>query len=125
AQVEGVGQVIVGGGALPAVRVEVNPTALNNTGLALADVRTFLASANANRPKGEIAGPDKAWSLASTDQLMKAAEYRPLVIHYQNGAALRLSDIATVTDSVEDIRTGGLSNGKPAVLLIIFRQPGA
>ncbi len=125
AQVEGVGQVIVGGGALPAVRVEVNPTALNATGLALADVRTFLANANANRPKGELSGNASSWALSSTDQLMKAAEYRPLVIHYQDGAALRLSDIATVTDSVEDIRTGGLSNGKPAVLLIIFRQPGA
>ena len=125
AQVEGVGQVVVGGGALPAVRVEVNPTALNNNGLGLEDVRTVLATANANRPKGELADDDKAWSLSTTDQLLKAAEYQPLVIRYQNGAAVRLSDVATVTDSVEDVRTGGLSNGKPAILIIVFRQPGA
>jgi len=125
AQVRGVGQVFVGGGALPAVRVDVNPTALYNNGLGLEDVRAALAAANANRPKGEIAGPDRTWSLSTTDQLLKASEYRPLIIHYADGAAVRLSDVATVTDSVEDIRTGGLSNGKPAVLLVVFRQPGA
>ncbi len=125
AQVEGVGQVFVGGGALPAVRVDVNPTALYNNGLGLEDVRAALATANANRPKGELADGDRAYALSTTDQLLKAAEYRPLIIHYANGAAVRLSDIATVTDSVEDIRTGGLSNGKPAVLIIVFRQPGA
>jgi multidrug efflux pump len=125
AQVPGVGQVYVGGGALPAVRVDVNPTALYNNGLGLEDVRAALASANANRPKGEIGGLDRAWSLSTTDQLLKASEYQSLIVHYVNGAAVRLSDVATVTDSVEDIRTGGLSNGKPAVLLVIFRQPGA
>ncbi len=125
AQVEGVGQVFVGGGALPAVRVDVNPTALYNNGLGLEDVRSALSTANANRPKGELANGERTYSLSTTDQLLKAAEYRPLIIHYSNGAAVRLSDIATVTDSVEDIRTGGLSNGKPAVLIIVFRQPGA
>src|SRR5438876_2127849 len=125
AQVEGVGQVFVGGGALPAVRVDVHPTALYNNGLGLEDVRAALASANANRPKGEVANGDRAFSLSTTDQLLKAAEYQPLIIHYSKGAAVRLSDVATVTDSVEDIRTGGLSNGKPAVLIIVFRQPGA
>jgi multidrug efflux pump len=125
AQVEGVGQVFVGGGALPAVRVDVNPTALYNNGLGLEDVRAALATANANRPKGELANGERAYALSTTDQLLKAEEYRPLIIHYSNGAAVRLSDIATVTDSVEDIRTGGLSNGKPAVLIIVFRQPGA
>ncbi len=125
AQAEGVGQVFVGGGALPAVRVDVNPTALYNNGLGLEDVRAALSTANANRPKGELANGDRAYSLSTTDQLLKASEYRPLIIHYRNGAAVRLSDIATVTDSVEDIRTGGLSNGKPAVLIIVFRQPGA
>jgi multidrug efflux pump len=125
AQVEGVGQVFVGGGALPAVRVDINPTALYNNGLGLEDVRAALATANANRPKGEIANGERAYALSTTDQLLKAEEYRPLIIHYVNGAAVRLSDIATVTDSVEDIRTGGLSNGKPAVLIIVFRQPGA
>jgi multidrug efflux pump len=124
-QVEGVGEIIVGGGALPAVRVEVNPTVLNGLGLDLEDVRTALANANANRPKGELGSVDRLWSLSTSDQLHKAAEYRPLIVSYHQGAAVRLSDIAAVTDSVEDIRSGGLANGKPAVLLIIFRQPGA
>jgi multidrug efflux pump len=125
AQVPGVGQVFVGGGALPAVRVDINPTALYNQGLGLEDIRAALAAANVNRPKGSLAGPGRGWALSTTDQLLKAAEYQPLIIHYSNGAAARLSDIAAVTDSVEDIRTAGLSNGKPAVLLVVFRQPGA
>jgi multidrug efflux pump len=125
AQVPGVGQVFVGGGALPAVRVDVNPTILNNNGLSLEDVRASLAAANVNRPKGGVGTGDRAWTLSANDQLYKAAEYQPLIIRYSRGAAVRLSDVASVTDSVEDIRTGGLSNGKPAVLLVIFRQPGA
>jgi len=125
AQVRGVGQVVVGGGALPAVRVDVSPTALSNNGLGLEDLRAALAAANVNRPKGELAGDGRSWSLAGTDQLLKAQEYQPLVIRYRSGAALRLGDVAQVTDSVEDIRAAGLSNGKPAVLLIIFREPGA
>ena len=125
AQVKGVGQVIVGGGALPAVRVEVNPVALNNNGLGMDDVRTTLAAANANRPKGSLGDERRSWSIATTDQLLKAADYQDLVIRYQDGAALRLADVARVTDSVEDIRTIGLSNGKPAIIIIIFRQPGA
>lgn len=125
AQVPGVGQVSVGGGALPAVRVDINPVALNSTGLGFENVRAALAAANANRPKGEVANIERVWSLSTTDQLLKAAEYRPLVISYRNGAAVRLSDIANVTDSVEDIRTAGLSNGKPAIIIIISRQPGA
>jgi multidrug efflux pump len=125
AQVAGVGQVIVGGGSLPAVRVDVNPTAINAQGLSLEDVRASLAAANANRPKGELGDVSHAWALSTTDQLLTAAEYRPQVISYHNGSAVRLSDVANVTDSLEDIRTGGLTNGKPAVMLIIFRQPGA
>ncbi len=125
AQVKGVGQVFVGGGALPAVRVDLNPTALNNTGLGLDDVRSVLSAANANRPKGEVAGIHRVWSLSTTDQLLKAAEYRQLVVSYRNGAAVRLADIADVADSVEDVRTIGLSNGKPAIIIIVFRQPGA
>jgi multidrug efflux pump len=125
AQLQGVGQVFVGGGALPAVRVDVNPTALYNTGLGLEDVRAALAAANANRPKGEVSNDTRTYALSTTDQLLTASEYRPLVIHYSQGAAVRLSDVATVTDSVEDIRTGGLSNGLPAVLIVVFRQPGA
>src|SRR5271169_5931672 len=125
AQVPGVGQVFVGGGALPAVRVELNPTALSRTGLGLEDVRSFLFSVNTNRPKGDIGRGNRLWSIASTDQLFKAAEYQPLVVSYKNGAALRLSDVASVTDSVEDVRTTGLANGTPSILLVIFRQPGA
>ena len=125
AQVDGVGQVFVGGGALPAVRVEANPTALNNAGLSLEDVRTFLASQNANRPKGQIGAAERAWAVGATDQLLHAGLYQPLVLSYRNGGALRLSDVANVIDSVEDVRTAGVANGKPAVLIIIFRQPGA
>src|SRR5262249_52310671 len=98
---------------------------LYNNGLGLEDVRASLATANANRPKGSLSDSERTWSLTTTDQLLKAEEYRPLIIHYSNGAAVHLADIATVTDSVEDIRTGGISNGKPAVLLVVFRQPGA
>ncbi|HEY1373081.1 MAG TPA: multidrug efflux RND transporter permease subunit [Candidatus Binatia bacterium] len=124
-QVEGVGEVVVGGGALPAVRVEANPTVLNHYGLSLEDLRSALASANANRPKGSLANKQRAWSVDATDQLFKANDYRPLVITFKNGAPVRVGDVADVVDSVEDIRTGGLANGKPAVLVIIFRQPGA
>jgi multidrug efflux pump len=125
AQVKGVGDVNVGGGALPAVRVDVNPTALNHYGLSLDDLRVVLNGANANRPKGAVADDRQTWSLSASDQLLRASEYRPLIVAYRNGGAVRLGDVANVTDSVEDIRTGGLANGKPAVLLVIFRQPGA
>jgi multidrug efflux pump len=125
AQTEGVGQVTVGGGALPAVRVDVNPTLLNRMGLGLEDVRQALTNANANRPKGDIANGDRDLEITTTDQLLKAAEYQPLVIAHRNGGAIVLSDVANVTDSVEDIRTLGLVDGKPAVPIIIFRQPGA
>jgi multidrug efflux pump len=124
-QVQGVGEVFVGGGALPAVRVDANPTVLNHYGLSLEDLRTALGSANANRPKGTLAGLTTTWSVGTTDQLLKAETYRPLLIRYQNGAPVRVGDVATVTDSVEDLRTGGLANGKPAVLLIVYREPGA
>ena len=124
-QVEGVGQVFVGGGALPAVRVDVNPTRLNNMGLGLEDVRATLGAANANRPKGSLWNDERNWTVTTTDQLQKASEYRPLIIAYRNGSPVRVSDVAEVTDSVEDIRTSGLFNGKPAISLIIFRQPGA
>ncbi len=125
AQVEGVGQVIVGGSALPGVRVELNPTVLNKYGIGLEEVRAALGAANANRPKGELADRASAWGISTTDQLLKAEEYRPLLVAYRNGAPVRVSDVAEVADSVEDVRTAGLANGNPAVLLIIFRQPGA
>jgi multidrug efflux pump len=124
-QIEGVGQVAVGGGALPGVRVELNPTQLNAAGISLEQVRTALAAANANRPKGEIADDTRAWSLSTSDQLLKAAEYRPLIVAYHNGAAVVLSDVAQVNDSVENVFTAGMIDTKPAVLVIIFRQPGA
>lgn len=124
-QVEGVGQVVVGGGSLPAVRVDVNPTFLNNYNLGLDDVRIALGGANANRPKGEITQGERVWSLSTTDQLFKAAEYRPLIVHYAQSGAVRLQDVARVTDDVEDVRNGGLFNGQPSISLIIFRQPGA
>ena len=124
-QVQGVGQVTVGGGALPSVRVDVDPAVLNARGLSLEDVRAALSAANANRPKGSVGGADRSWSLSASDQLMKADQYRPLVISYQDGAALRLGDVARVSDGVENSLAVGLANGKPAVLLVIFRQPGA
>ena len=125
AQVEGVGQVFVGGGARPAVRAEVNPTALNKLGLGLDSVRTALGAANANRPKGEFSGPINAWPIHVNDQIFRADQYRSLIVAYKDGAPVRLGDVADVQDSVEDIHNVGLANGKPAVLIIVFRQPGA
>ncbi|OYV85912.1 MAG: multidrug transporter subunit MdtC, partial [Planctomycetia bacterium 21-64-5] len=124
-QVKGVGQVRAGGGSAPGVRVELNPTIMNHFGVGLDDVRTALANANANRPKGQIADDKRAWSISTTDQLLTAKEYRPLIVVYRNGAAVRLADVATVTDSVEDLRNAGLTNGEPSIMLIVYRQPGA
>ena len=125
-QVEGVGRVVVGGGALPAVRVDVNPTILHSYGLSLEDVRSALNGANANRPKGEISDDSgRAWTINTTDQLLQASEYKPLIISYKQGAAVRLEDVAEVTDGSEDIRNTGLVNGKPAILLLVWRQPDA
>src|SRR5215831_9393412 len=125
AQVEGVGQVTVGGGAKPAVRVEVNPRALESFGIGLDQVRTTLAAANANAPKGSLAAGDRTWQLDSSDQLFKAAEYSRLIVTYRNGNAVRVGDVADVSDSVQDRRNSGLANGKNAVLIILFRQPEA
>ena len=124
-QIDGVGQVNVGGGAAPAVRVEVNPTALNRLGLGLEDVRTVLGSANANIPKGQLADAARIMTLATTDQLFKAREYKQLIVAYRKGAAVRLADVAQVTDSVENIRVSGLFNSQAAIPIIISRQPGA
>jgi hydrophobe/amphiphile efflux-1 (HAE1) family protein len=125
AQINGVGQVFVGGGARPAVRAEVNPMLANKLGVGLDTIRTALGAANANRPKGDLSGPINAWTINDTDQIFKADEYRNLIVSYSNGAPVRLKDLADVQDSVEDIHNVGLSSGKPAVLIIIFRQPGA
>jgi multidrug efflux pump len=124
-QVSGVGQVNVSGGSPPAVRVDVNPTVLNHYGLGLEDIRNALSAANANRPKGQIASERHTWTLATTDQLLSAKEYEPLVVAYRNGAPVRLADVANVVDGVEDLRATGYSDGKPAITLVIFRQPGA
>jgi multidrug efflux pump len=124
-QIGGVGQVNVGGGALPAVRVDVDPTRLNSFGLGLEDVRTMLNQQNANLPKGQLADDNVTADIAANDQLLKAQDYRPLVVAYHNGAAITLGDIADVQDSVENIRAAGFLNGKPCIPLIIFRQPGA
>ena len=124
AQVEGIGQVIVGGGAKPAVRARVDPNVLTQLNLGLEQVRAGLRSVNANAPKGQFSNGTTAWTILATDQLFDADQYRPIIIAWQNGAPVRLGDVATVESSVEDIRTAGLSNGKRAVLLVIFRQPG-
>jgi multidrug efflux pump len=124
-QISGIGQVIIGGSALPAVRVELNPQALYKYGIGLEDIRAALASANANSPKGTIDDGNSRYQIYTNDQAVKAADYSPLVIAYRNSAAVRLSDVADVTDSVEDVRNLGLSNGQPSVLVILFRQPGA
>jgi multidrug efflux pump len=134
AQVNGVGQAFVGGAARPAVRAEVNPNQLNKLGLGLDAVRTALGAANANRPKGQVSNARNAWAITDNDQIKIAEQYRPLIVSYQNGAPVRLGDVADVQDSVEDARVVGLAahgtsdtnvKPKPAVLIIIFRQPGA
>ncbi len=124
-QVYGVGQVSVGGSSLPAVRVELQPGLLNSQGIALEDVRTALSRANANLPKGMLENGATQWFVGADDQLQKAADFAPLIIRYQNGAAVRLSDVATVRDSVQDIRNVGYANGEEAILIIIYRQPGS
>ncbi len=125
AQVAGVGQVFVGGAAQPAVRAEVNPMLLNKLGIGLDTVRTALNAANANRAKGQVANGTTSWSFSDNDQLFTADQYRPLIVAYHNGAPVRLGDVAEVQDAVSDVRNIGLANGKPGVLIILFRQPGA
>jgi multidrug efflux pump len=124
-QIEGVGQVVVGGSALPAVRVELNPMALQKYGIGLEDLRAGLAAANAHSPKGDIESGDRHYQIDDNDQAGKAEQYRSLIIAYRNGAPVRVSDVGAATDSVEDLRNAGLANGKPAVLVIIYRQPNA
>ena len=125
AQVEGVGQVSVSGGAKPAVRVELNPMVLNTYGAGTDAVRTALGAANAISPTGSLSDDKSTWRIGTTDQLHKAAEYRNLIVFYRNGAGVRLSDVADVQDGQEDRRTAGQYNGQPAVLVVIFRQPAA
>jgi multidrug efflux pump len=124
-QVSGVGQVQVGGSALPGVRIELNPTALNKYGIGLEQVRGVLASANANTPKGHFSDDHRMWEVGANDQLFKAIDYEPLLITYHNGTAVRISDVGRTADAAEDLRNSGYANGKPSVLVIINRQPGA
>lgn len=124
-QVEGVGQVFVGGSSLPAVRVELNLPALNKYGISLETIRTTLSSANVTKPKGQLTSGDYTSEIVANDQIFRAVDYQPLIIEYKNGNVVRLSDVAEVRDSVEDSRNAGIANGKPAVVLIIFKQPGA
>src|SRR5450755_1628542 len=124
-QVEGIGEVAVSGSSLPAVRVDLIPQALYKYGIGLEDVRAALASANAHSPKGGIDVGDQRYQIYANDQANKAADYQSLIVAYRNGAAVHLSDVGDVTDSVENLRNAGLANGKPSVLIILYRQPGA
>jgi multidrug efflux pump len=124
-QLDGIGQVSIGGATLPAVRVELNPTAMFRYGIGLEDVRAALASANANSPKGAIEEGDHRFQLYTNDQARQAADFRPLIVAYRKGSAVLLSDVAEVQDSVQDLRNEGRANGEPSVLVILSRQPGA
>jgi multidrug efflux pump len=124
-QVSGIGQVDLGGSSLPAVRVELEPRALFRYGIGLEDLRAAIAAANANSPKGAIEVGGRHYQLYTNDQARRADQYKGLVIAYRNGAAVRLSDVGLVVDSVEDLRNQGLANGRPSVLVILSREPGA
>jgi multidrug efflux pump len=124
-QIAGVGQVIVGGSSAPAVRINVNPAQLSGYGISLETVRTAVAAQTANEAKGAFANPGGSWSIRANDQLMKAADYAPLIVSYSNGQPVMLSKVATVQDSVQTVHSLGMANGRVAALLIIFRQPGA
>jgi multidrug efflux pump len=125
AQVEGIGEVNVGGSSQPAVRVQVNPEILNKFGIGLDDVATTLANANANMAKGQVANSKVRWQIGANDQLFKADKYKPLFVAYRNGAAIRLSDLGNVIDSVSDTRNDGISNGKPSIMMFLMKQPDA
>src|SRR5262249_52245452 len=124
-QVDGIGEVTVGGSSLPAVRVELNPQALAKYGIGLEDVRAALASANAPSPKGAIELKDRRYQIYDNDQASRADEYKSLIVAYRNGSPVHLADVGEVIDSVENLRNAGLANGKPSVLVILYRQPGA
>jgi multidrug efflux pump len=124
-QVDGVGQVTVGGSSLPAVRVELSPLALDRYGVGLEQTRIAIASTNTNRPKGFIEDDTRRWQIEDNDQAMKANEFRPLIIAWRNGSPVRLTDVAEITDSVQDLRNLGIANGRRAILLIVNRQPNA
>ncbi|WP_311791636.1 multidrug efflux RND transporter permease subunit MdtC, partial [Pantoea sp. UBA5923] len=124
-QIEGVGDVTVGGSSLPAVRVALNPQALFNQGVSLDAVREAIANANQRRPQGALEDRQQRWQLRTNDELKTASDYAPLVVHYSNGAAVKLADVASVRDSVQDVRNAGMADGKPAVLLLVRKTPEA
>ena len=124
-QVDGVGQVSIGGGALPAVRVAVQPERMSSYGISLEDVRQTLVNGNAHRPKGVVEDDNQSWQIEANDQARTPAEYAGMVIRYQNNRAVRVQDVAKVTEAMQDVRTDGISQGKPAVLLVLYQQPGA
>ena len=124
-QVAGVGQVTVGGGSLPAVRVELNPSTLNKYGISFSEVRAAITANNANRPKGIVEDGEKSWQIYANDQAKKAADYLPIIVAYRNGAAVRLAEVGEVIDSVQDLRNAGIANGKPAVVVLVTTQPNA
>jgi len=124
-QIQGVGQVVVGGASLPSVRVDVNPAQLNSYGLTLSNIQSILSTQNADIAKGQISDGSTTADIIANDQISKAEDYKPIVIGYHNGTAVRLSDVAQITDSVQNIRSAGYLNGIPSVTVIIFRQPGA
>ncbi|MEB7585627.1 multidrug efflux RND transporter permease subunit MdtC [Serratia rubidaea] len=125
AQTEGVGDVSVGGSSLPAVRVELNPGALFNQGVSLDSVRQAISSANVRKPQGALENPQQRWQLQTNDELKTAADYQPLIVHYNNGSAVRLGDVAEVKDSVQNVRNAGMTNAKPAIIMTVSRAPDA
>jgi multidrug efflux pump len=124
-QVPGIGQVVVGGGSLPTVRVELNPLLMQKYGIGFEQVRSTLSGANANTPKGHLTDDQQTWEIGANDQIFKAVDYEPLVVTYSNGTAVRIKDIGRAVNATEDIRNAGYANGRPSVLVILFRQPGA
>ena len=124
-QIQGVGQVVVGGGALPAVRVEVNPTKLESLGLTIGNIQSTLSLQNSDMPRGRLANDSMTADIITNDQISDAKDYKPLVVGYHNGTAIHLSDVAEVSNSTQNLRTAGYLNGTPSITVIIFRQPGA
>ena len=124
-EINGVGQVVVGGSASPAVRIELNPMQVNKYSISLEQIRSVLSGANANTPKGYFSDGQRTWEVDANDQIFNAVDYSPLIISYHNGSAVRISDVGQAVDSVQDLRNAGYANGKPSVLIIIWRQPGA
>ncbi len=124
-QINGVGQVIVGGGALPAVRIELNPSQLNKYGIGLEQVRSTLVAATADTPKGYFSNGASQWQVGANDQIFDEIDYTPLIIAYHNGSAVRISDVGQAINSVQDVRNAGYFNGLPSIVVLIWRQPGA